>query len=68
MQGSYYQSEAERRVAVGALNTRVMHYVELNQAIGCRPHRVLTYPWYFLLLLLLLLLDFYSKSLIYHIQ
>ena len=34
MQGSYEQSEAERRVAVGALNTRVLHYAELNQANG----------------------------------
>ena len=37
--------------------------------IGCRTHRVPTYPWYFLLLLLLgPVSDFYSKSLIYHIQ
>ena len=36
---------------------------------GCRTHQVPTYPWYFFLLLLLgPVSDFYSKSLIYHIQ
>ena len=41
-----------------------------NKTNICRTHRVPTYPWYFLLLLLLLgpVSDFYSKSLIYHIQ
>ena len=33
----------------------------------CRTHRVPTYPWLFLLLLGPVS-DFYSKSLIYHIQ
>ena len=54
------------------LNELIIRWRQAILSLGflCRTHRVLTYPWYFLLLLLLLgpVSDFYSKSLIYHIQ